>query len=723
MALPSEPSCVERTQQEVLCTQLECRPFEVLIFASVDLTDIETGRGCGVTTEDRPVIPPSPENVQRDGTSAQFNPQVPADQQLREWGWDPNRLNPSQLEVMARRYAHSDKPLLPHVDALGRPLSADGLGVDDVANAWLHANPDINGATKFLPLVGDEQTRSLITAKDQLLQKVNAETLGVRPKDLGYRVATLNGTAPDVSDMRSAADTFKAAVDKAIAVHGKARELYSGEYASECVTKIGKARLPGLDEHVKSLSSDAAKAHKAVVDTGVGAQAAFQGFHDAVDGYREDIARLAVVDGYGQAPPGSALALGQAIAGKTQGEFCAADPKVGVAAGAKQAAAAGDEIGKLFAAPSDDHTPVELGPAPLHAHESRHGAPGGPGGLRSGFGGGHPGPVASPPTMPAMPPLGGSGIPAMPQMPPMAAVPPSPTFGEGAPHTGLAADHHGGDASPDSLDANAGDDRRTSPESRAADAALVSPPLLRPGDPVRKGQLGADMKPLDKDGDGRMDADAVAPTQHNMDPHHHGKPDNVATAVIVGGVPHAVSVDDPRLLEMMNTLGTATPGNPVDVLDAAARAGAPLSGYGHFIDDPMDAKTGDVMTGSKGTGMYMGGGQVLMADGSGVKPLIDVFEFRPPHSGFFRLDLPALPVGDDAGTSIAVSTPAATQHEQQASPPPAAAPPPPAAEVPAPAPAPPPTSAQPIHQSAPVEPSDVGLPFPAITTETAPRSW
>ncbi|MCV7286028.1 hypothetical protein H7J87_11870 [Mycolicibacterium wolinskyi] len=696
---------------------------------------------------------PGPALVERDGASAQFDPKTPADKQLRDWGWDPNSLNPAQLEVMARRYAQPETPLMPHVDFLGRELAPEELGADDLANAWLHANPDVNGGTKFLALIGDEETRNKIAAKDDQLQKVNAATLGIRPNELGYRTATLNGAAPEISNMASAADKLKAAVDKVIAVHGRARELYNGQYMSDCLTKTGKARLSKLDEYVKALTADGGAAHKAIIDTGAGAQTAFRGFHDVVDKYREDIARYAVTTRHGPLPtraPGMyGQTFGPIFAGTHEVGFDDTDPKTSVAAGAAQAAAAGDAMGKLFATPVESHAAVEVA-------LPRPNAPSNPGG--GGTAGSNKGRSGASPAGPKLPgndgnpgsggaslsdqaPLAGVGMPpapGVPQVPQIPSVPQPPQFPQlplaGGPNTELAADH-ADQPQRDSLDPGKEHERRTSPEARAADAALASPPVLRPGDPVRQSQIGADMKPLDKDGDGRMDADAIAPTQHNMDKDRDGHPDKVATAVMIGGSPHAVSVDDPRLLEMMNTLGAATPEQPVDVLDAAAKAGMPLSGYGQFLDDPMSAKTGDVLTGSKGTGFYLEGGQVLMEDGS-VKPLIDVLEFRPPHSGFFHLDLPELPPGDDEsdGSSIPPSAPPAApvappsstvppaaEHQE-----PAAAPPPaeqPAPSMPAPQ-SPPDAAAAPVHQlSAQAPPPESDLPFPVITTESAPRSW
>lgn len=690
-------------------------------------------------------VEPGPAVVERDGSSAQFDPKTPADKQLRDWGWDPNSLNPAQLEVMARRYAHPDTPLVPHVDSLGRELAPEQLGPDDLANAWLHANPDVNGGTKFLALIGDKETRKKIAEKDDQLQKVNAATLGIRPNELGYRTATLNGTAPEMSNLVSAADKLKAAVDKTLAVQGHVRELYNGEYVSDCLTKTGKARVPKLDEYVKAVSTDSVAAHKAIVDTGMGAQTAFRGFHDVVDKYREGIARYAATTSHGQIPTKSGTygqAFGPIFLGMGKLDLDETDPKTSVAAGATQAAAAGDAIGKLFATPVESNAAVDVSlpkPGPPAAGRTV-GSPGGTTNGRSGAGlpGGKPkvddsnpgqgpgSPLPSPAQM--MPSVPGMGMPPAPGVPQLPTLPQIPA--PGGPNTGLAADH--GERAPhDSLDPSKEHDRRTSPESRSADAALASPPILRPGDRVRPSQLGADMKPLDKDGDGRMDADAIAPTQHNMDKDQDGQPDKVATAVMIGGVPHAVSVDDPRLLEMMNTLGAATPDHPADVLDAAAQAGMPLSGYGQFLDDPMSAKTGDVLTGSKGTGMYLEGGQVLMEDGTR-KPLIDVFEFRPPHSGFFRLELPPLPVGDDEGDHGAApaaepAVPPVGQDPQPSTPPAAPAQPaPPTPVEAAPAP-PPPASPDPAQvqklsaQAAPAPESD--LPFPTIATESAPRSW
>lgn len=185
-------------------------------------------------------------------------------------------------------------------------------------------------------------------------------------------------------------------------------------------------------------------------------------------------------------------------------------------------------------------------------------------------------------------------------------------------------------------------------EARTADQMIVSPPAAQPGQAVpRPTALGADMRPLDRDGDGKVDDDAVAATKENMTD-EEGNPKEVDSAVMIGGEPHPVTVDDPRLLEMMNIVGSdASDDSPVEILEAAESAGVPLSSYGEMLEDPTDAEAGDVVISSKGNGFYLGDGQVLMENGE-VKPIADVLELRPPQSGIFSLELPELP--DEAAT-------------------------------------------------------------------------
>jgi hypothetical protein len=212
------------------------------------------------------------------------------------------------------------------------------------------------------------------------------------------------------------------------------------------------------------------------------------------------------------------------------------------------------------------------------------------------------------------------------------------------PATHLTRDFDAGDMSQirqgNATGADAATIRPYTAEARAADGMAVAPPAPAPGAATpRPGALGADMKPLDKDGDGKVDDDAVPATKENMTD-EDGNPKEVETAVTIGDDLHKVTCDDPRLLEMMNAVGTADGDLPI--LDAAKEAGVDLESYGEMLDPPTDAKPGDVVISSKGNGFYLGDGEVLMESGE-VKPLEDVLELRPPQSGIFRLDLPELP--------------------------------------------------------------------------------
>lgn len=217
-----------------------------------------------------------------------------------------------------------------------------------------------------------------------------------------------------------------------------------------------------------------------------------------------------------------------------------------------------------------------------------------------------------------------------------------------------------GGANPDLAAARAGMDSSRpgvspsalSAEARAADAAL-SPAAFAaaPGDPVpRRGALDANMRPLDT-GTGRVDANALPATKSNMT-NPDGSARVVPTSIEVDGEEYTVPAVDPRLMEMMHIVADAADGEDVPVLEAARRAGVPLESYGDRLTDPLQARAGDVVVGSRGNGFYMGEGNVLMESGE-VKPLGEVLELRPPNAGIFRLALPELPDatrgGDAAG--------------------------------------------------------------------------
>ncbi|OLT50057.1 hypothetical protein BJF89_11595 [Corynebacterium sp. CNJ-954] len=114
------------------------------------------------------------------------------------------------------------------------------------------------------------------------------------------------------------------------------------------------------------------------------------------------------------------------------------------------------------------------------------------------------------------------------------------------------------------------------------------------------------------------------------------------TAVMIDGEEHQVKISDPRLLEMMNLVGEATEEEPLEILDAAAEAGIELESYGEMLEEPTQARAGDAVISTKGSGFYLGKGEVLLESGE-VVPLSEVLELRPPQSGIFRLELPELP--------------------------------------------------------------------------------
>ncbi|WP_145942634.1 hypothetical protein [Corynebacterium glyciniphilum] len=125
--------------------------------------------------------------------------------------------------------------------------------------------------------------------------------------------------------------------------------------------------------------------------------------------------------------------------------------------------------------------------------------------------------------------------------------------------------------------------------------------------------------------------------------------EEVKTAVMIDGEEHSVKISDPRLLEMMNIIGEeATEEEPLEILEAAAEAGIELESYGEMLEDPTKAKAGDVVISTKGSGFYLGKGEVLLESGE-VVPLSEVLELRPPQSGIFRLELPELPDEVDHG--------------------------------------------------------------------------
>lgn len=285
-------------------------------------------------------------------------------------------------------------------------------------------------------------------------------------------------------------------------------------------------------------------------------------------------------------------------------------------------------------------------------------------------------------------------------------------------------------------------DNAVTPAVKAADAdrgaatAAYTPPgaaspasVGRPGTDARPHQLDANGNPADKDGNGKVDEDAVPLSKKTVKPFDLSVPAD-GQNVQVAGVP------DPRVGEMMLNMADAGGGTPMSVLDAARNSGMDIPSLG----DPLpasDARVGDAVIGATQSGMYLGEGLVLTSTGL-VESLSDVLG----EDGFVsRIPLPELPEdipgapggADTAGApdgemrspdTVAVSaTSAAPQSDV---PPPAAQPddaPPPPPPLPPPAPAPPPPPAEPAPARAADDPAPLSAPLAAdANTSGVPRA-
>jgi len=238
------------------------------------------------------------------------------------------------------------------------------------------------------------------------------------------------------------------------------------------------------------------------------------------------------------------------------------------------------------------------------------------------------------------------------------------------------------------------------------------------GSPARPHQLDAAGKPVDRNGDGKVDDNAVPLSKRTVKPFDLSVPADGQNVQVKG-------VTDPRIGEMMLDMADAKGGSPMSVLDAAKTAGMDIPALG----DPMDpklAKVGDAVIGDAQSGIYLGDGKVLTSTGL-VENLNDVLGKDGFVSQIPLPELPDAPPGGDGKTPSAVtvgathdgSTPTAAPVTQLASapPPPAAPVPPPAAHAPAaPAPEAAPVSAAPPAALPPAAPA------PAVVPAAAPAA-
>ncbi|MFA5709946.1 hypothetical protein [Mycolicibacterium sp.] len=256
--------------------------------------------------------------------------------------------------------------------------------------------------------------------------------------------------------------------------------------------------------------------------------------------------------------------------------------------------------------------------------------------------------------------------------------------------------------------ARAAEDDRTAATTAAFTAPGPAAPsqLGLPGSDARPNQLDGHGKPADKDGNGKVDKDAVPLSKKTVKPFDLSVPADGQNIQVKG-------ITDPRLGEMMlNMAHGGTGGAPMSVLEAAQAAGVDIEALG----DPLEASAvavGDAVIGAVQSGIYLGEGLVLTSTGL-IESLADVlgedgFVSEIPLPELPDDVPPALPEHDGGGgpgptETVQVSPASApTDSPAPASAPDAALPPPPAAE-PTVAPAdPPPVQPEPAPAPGPAE--------------------
>lgn len=184
----------------------------------------------------------------------------------------------------------------------------------------------------------------------------------------------------------------------------------------------------------------------------------------------------------------------------------------------------------------------------------------------------------------------------------------------------------------------------------ATQVAFTPPPpaaaaaLGTPGSPARPNQLDATGKPADKDGDGKVDADAVPLSKSAVKPFDLSVPVDGQNIMVRG-------ITDPRVGEMMLNMADARPADPMSVLDATRGAGMNIQALGDPLN-PDQAKVGDAVIGDAKSGLYLGDGKVLTSTGQ-VEAMDDVLG----DSGFVSQiplpELPDTPPRDSAGGGAA----------------------------------------------------------------------
>ena len=590
----------------------------------------------------------------------------------------------------------------------------------------IHLAPPVPGETVFLPLTGADQYDNIIREADRALVRVNDTAFDLEPDDIwNPESAHLGGVdGPDnisaLTAVTSRMDDITKNVQGAFADLGDTINSQPEGTWTNRFRDMYKPTLTSANEGVAE-GGPVANAVSSTSSSGENVNNAFSSFHGAIASARHAIADLYGVDEFGNRylDTSRTLAVDPSISDPAIAAMMALEESNGVLATAidpwsiSTRLSAAESTGDTSSASTGDTAPA--------ATVTSSGA----GGAFNGGGGGGtvagetagsdsaldsllgaPGQsVLSPPQSP----MGGMPMPAMPSMPTMPTTPNIPDIPTGdhetaAPgDTQLSSDDNAPkDAKPSALSHSAGDPARSAtPDSSATTAAAMQNAIPRPGDPVRPGALGADGRPLDKDGDGRMDSDALAATRENADRDGDGFRDEFRFPLNVNGETIDVTCDDPRLAEMMTRLAEGEHNNPVRILDAAEASGLDLEDYGQKIDT-LALKSGDVVLGTD-TGMYIGEGNVL-TEGGEVKKLVDVMDYRVSNPEVYRLDVPELPSSDD----VIPVVPAQDNLSENSIP----------ETTPEPAPAP--VAAQPDTEApAPEEPTAATAPAPAPAAAAA----
>lgn len=519
----------------------------------------------------------------------------------------------------------------------------------------IESAPPVSGVTKYLPLTGNEKYDATIRATDDALDRVNKSAFNLNPNDVnGYDSAHLGGPSgpSSISNLSAATQEMHSITDAAKGHFEDVTNTWNGSGDDQTWSKrMSDAYKPMMEAASGGVGTDGAvgKSTDLLDQAGGGAAGVFNDFHGSIASARDSIAGLYGTDEHGNRYLDTSRSL----------NF---DPSLANSAQAKIQELS-DTSGKLGTSLDDWDIPVRTAddggsngaapvscggdPAPSNAVPSNN-AP-----STGDLSGGDPSaaaPSSGAPSMPSMPSAPSAGMPSMPSM--SGGDPMSSPAGEGDVPADQGGTHLTGDTDGGSAISSAGDDRsapsatapRTQPTGMA-DGPVTMSSIPRPGDPVRPGALGADGKPLDKDGDGLMDKDAIAATKENMDPDGDGRPNPLSVTVTdADGNVHEVTTTDPRLAEMMTRLAAASDDDPKDIISAAKESGVPLEDLGEEIDI-VAVQPGDVVTGTD-TGMYMGDGKVLTEDGH-VKSLADVMDFDKSDPKITRLQLPELP-SDDA---------------------------------------------------------------------------